>query len=61
MLERLEGAGFKANLRKIFFLQQSVEYLGYQLTSNGIDLQPKKIEAMDRILPIRVESSFVVS
>ena len=29
----------------------SVEYLGYQLTDGGIGPQPKKIEAMDRVLP----------
>ena len=32
-------------------MQKSVEYLGYQLTNNGIGPQPKKIEAMERILP----------
>jgi hypothetical protein len=51
VLQRLQDAGFKANLRKSFFMQKSVEYLGYQLTSEGIGPQPKKIEAMDRILP----------
>jgi hypothetical protein len=51
VLRRLETAGFKANLRKSFFMQKEVDYLGYKLTSNGIGPQPKKIEAMDRILP----------
>ena len=51
VLQRLESAGFKANLRKSFFMQKSVEYLGYQLTNTGIGPQPKNIEAMDRILP----------
>ena len=51
VLRRLEKAGFKANLRKSFFMQQEVDYLGYRLTSNGIGPQPKKIEAIDRILP----------
>ena len=32
-------------------MQKSVEYLGYQLTNNGIGPQPKKIEAMERVLP----------
>ena len=41
VLNRLEEAGFKTNLRKSFFIQKSVEYLGYQLTSNGIGPQPK--------------------
>jgi hypothetical protein len=51
LLRRLQKAGFKANLRKSFFMQQEVDYLGYRLTSNGIGPQPKKIEAIDRILP----------
>ena len=32
-------------------MQKEIEYLGYQLTSNGLECQPKKIEAMERILP----------
>jgi len=51
VLQRLETAGFKANLRKSFFMQKEVDYLGYRLTDNGIGPQPQKIEAMDRILP----------
>ena len=35
VLQQLESAGFKANLRKSFFMQKSVEYLGYQLTNTG--------------------------
>ena len=50
VLKRLEEAGFKANLRKSFFIEKIVEQLGYQLTSDGIGQQPKKIEATDRIL-----------
>jgi hypothetical protein len=50
VLERLETAGFKANLRKSFFMQKEVDYLGYRLTDNGIGPQEKKIEAMDRML-----------
>ena len=32
-------------------MQKEVEYLGYLLTSKGIKPQPKKVEAMDRMLP----------
>ena len=32
-------------------MQKSVEYLGYQLTTDGIGPQPKKIEAMEQVLP----------
>lgn len=37
--------------KKSFFMQQEVEYLGYQLTSNVLKPQLKKIEAMTHILP----------
>ena len=32
-------------------MQKSVKYLRYKLTADGIGPQPKKIEAMDRVLP----------
>ena len=51
VLHQLQLAGFKANLRNCFFMQKSVEYLGYQLTDTGIGPQPKKVEAIDRVLP----------
>ena len=41
VLKRLQSAGFKANLRKSFSMQKSVENLGYQLTTDGIGPQPK--------------------
>ena len=51
VLKRLNDIGFRANLRKSFFMQQEVEYLGFLLTTEGIRPQPKKIEAMTRIKP----------
>jgi len=51
VLERLEQAGFAANLRKSFFMQSTIEYLGYDLTPAGIAPQPKKVEAIQRMLP----------
>ena len=51
VLQRLQDASFRANLRKSFFMQKNVEYLGYQLTSDGLKPQPKKIEAMDQMKP----------
>ena len=35
VLKRLEDKGIRANLRKSFFMQQEVDYLGYLLTSEG--------------------------
>jgi hypothetical protein len=50
VLERLERVGFAANLRKSFFMQKELEYLGYLLTPTGLKPQPKKVEAIQRIL-----------
>ena len=50
VMRHLEEAGFRANLRKSFFMQKEVEYLGYLLTRDGLKAQPKKLEAINRIL-----------
>ena len=49
VLQRLEKANFRANVRKCFFAQASLEHLGYQITRDGIQPQPKKVEAMLKI------------
>ena len=36
VLERLNAKVFGANLRKSFFMQKKVEYLGYLLTTGGL-------------------------
>ena len=51
VLEQLKTKGFKANLQKPFFMQWSIEYLGYLLTDKGVKAQPKKLEGMARIKP----------
>ena len=51
VLKRLEDKGFRANLRKSFFMQEEVEYLGYQLTRKGLKPQRKKLVAIERINP----------
>ena len=51
VLDRLQTAGFRANLRKCFFGRDELEYLGYQLTRDGIQPQPKKVEAIVRLKP----------
>ena len=35
-------------------MQKTVEYLGYQLTSDGLTTQPKKIKVMQRALPPKI-------
>lgn len=47
VLNRLKKAGFRANLRKSFFMQKEDEYLGYELTSKGLNAQSEKLDAID--------------
>ncbi len=49
VLQRLEEKGFRANVRKCYFAEAELEYLGYLLTRDGIAPQPKKVEAVLRI------------
>ena len=51
VLTRLEQAGFRANLRKCFFAEDKLDYLGYWITRTGIQPQPKKVEAIRRLNP----------
>jgi transposase InsO family protein len=51
VLTRLENTGFKANVRKCYFAEDKLEYLGYWLTRAGIQPQPKKVEAILRLSP----------
>ena len=53
VLKRLEKADFRANVRKCFFAKTELEYLGYWLTRDGIQPQPKKVEAICRLQPLR--------
>jgi len=46
VLARLEKAGFRANVRKCKFAADRVEYLGYEISRQGIHPQPKKVEAI---------------
>ena len=49
VLERLQQYGFRANLNKSFFAKQELDYLGYYITRDGIQPQPKKVEAILRL------------
>ena len=49
VLDRLEKANFHANVKKCFWGEASIEYLGYQISRNGIQPQPKKVEAILRL------------
>ena len=49
VLSCLQKKGFRAYLRKTFFMEKEVEYLGYLLTKDGIKPQHKKVEVMNRL------------
>jgi hypothetical protein len=46
VLKRPRDAGLKVNASKSLFEQQQLEYLGYWITREGIQPQPKKIQAI---------------
>lgn len=50
VVQALRIAGAKVNKNKCEFKVQSVKYLGHILTSDGIMIDPKKVEAIDREL-----------
>jgi Reverse transcriptase (RNA-dependent DNA polymerase) len=41
--------GFCAKVRKCFFAESKLQYLGYQISRNGIQPQPKKVKAILRL------------
>jgi hypothetical protein len=51
VLQRLKDAGLKVNANKSAFAQAQLEYLGYWITRDGIQPQPKKVQAMLNIAP----------
>ena len=51
VLWRLSEAGFRVNAPKCLFATVKLEYLGYWLTRNGIQPQPKKVEVILRLSP----------
>ena len=53
ILKRLHKMGMKVNLAKSAFFKTTLDYLGYTLTPHSITPQPKKVEAIKRMLPPR--------
>jgi hypothetical protein len=46
VIERLQKAHFRSNLKKCYFGESKIAYLGYEITRDGIQPQPKKVEAI---------------
>jgi hypothetical protein len=51
VLDILQKANFRANLRKCYFGESKIDYLGYEITRYGIQPQPKKVEAILKLSP----------
>jgi hypothetical protein len=51
VLERLQKANFRANLSKCYYGGSKIDYLGYEITRDGIQPQPKKVEAILKLSP----------
>ncbi len=51
VLTRLRDAGLKVNVAKSLFRAHEIEYLGYILTREGIEPQPKKVQAILTLNP----------
>jgi hypothetical protein len=51
VLEILQQANFRATLRKCYFGASKIDYLGYEITRDGIQPQPKKVEAILKLSP----------
>jgi hypothetical protein len=51
VLERLSQYSLVVNIKKSFFAVSEIEYLGYWITREGIQPQPKKVEVIHRLTP----------
>jgi hypothetical protein len=51
VLERLHKAKFRENLKKCYFGETKIGYLGYKITRHSIQPQPKKVEAILKLIP----------
>jgi hypothetical protein len=51
VLERLQKENFRANLRKCYFGESKIDYLGYEITRDGIQPQPNKVEEILKLSP----------
>ena len=49
----LKSTGLKLNAQKFFFRQSQLEYLGYWITQDGIQLLPKKVLAIRDLMALK--------
>jgi hypothetical protein len=58
VFSQLSETGLKVNANKSHFAFSKIEYLGYWITSNGIQPVPKKVEAINALLLQLLENKF---
>ena len=51
VLLQLSEVGLNVNANKLHFAKVEIEYLGYWITQDGIQPLPKKVEALQNIVP----------
>jgi hypothetical protein len=60
VLERLQRANFRANLRKCYFGESKIDYLGYEITrDDNSQPQPKKVEAILKLIPPKTKHQLI--
>jgi hypothetical protein len=55
VLERLQKANFRANPRKCYSGESKIDYLGYEITRDSIQPQPKKVESILELSPSKIK------
>jgi len=61
VLTRLHDASLKVNIKKSFFPQEQLEYLGYWITREGIQPVANKVHAITKLQLPKPKRSYVDS
>jgi hypothetical protein len=59
VLERLQQANFRANFKICYFGESKIDDLGYEITRDGIQPQPKKVEAILKLIPPKTKRQLI--
>uniref|UniRef100_A0A0K0EA93 Integrase catalytic domain-containing protein n=1 Tax=Strongyloides stercoralis TaxID=6248 RepID=A0A0K0EA93_STRER len=52
ILQKLKKVEIKVKLKKCTFLQDKVEFLGYVISKNGIEINSKKVKTTEKLEPL---------
>jgi hypothetical protein len=59
VLDILQKANFRANVRKCYFGESKIDYLGYEIARDGIQPQSKKVEAILKLSPPKTKCQLI--